>query len=397
MNPTLQEIELSLFDKLKCLNCVPIKNIIAIEPNVNLKSILLDQSYAQEKLNIFIWVIFKVEPKFAPEFIDSEYFAPDIKCKKIIDCLTNLGIVDPFDFTKDKLFNTTTKFYKEVLLVLDDVSKLLPQRSNQIANLDDFSFDMSINTSFMPNFQNPKNENFDEIFSKKIQIFDDPSYLSEYKSIVQPGSSSSLIPSDLIRVIKNINANSTYLDNIQLGKSFKSELVQNLESHLNDLKQEIDMNRNNLQATNTINFNLIQLNENNDEFMEYNIKLEKYLEEIQSYISGFKEMTREFLNDDKLMPHQSSIADINEFKSETNLGENFEKFYLMIENYQKIKLFFKNWSLFINKQDEKKNEYEMNSFLIKNDHINKFLGENEIFIKQIEESLNCLGNNRIFS
>lgn len=254
--------------------------------------------------------------------------------------MTILGIVDPFDFTKDKLFNTTQKNYKELLLILDDVSKLLPSKFTSTAsNLDDFlSFELSMNsnTSFLPNIPTAKNENFDEIFSKKIQIFDDPNYLSEYRSIVQPGPASSLIPSDLMRVIKNINASSSYIDNIQMTKTVKKEdLILSLESRLEDLRREIEHNHIILGSNNDAN--LLKIEDDNNEFYERNVKLEGYLEEISSYVTGFKELTKDYLTNEKYLENTNSISDFNEFKVETSLGTNFQRFYEKIENYQKVK------------------------------------------------------------
>ncbi|RNA07183.1 hypothetical protein BpHYR1_004296 [Brachionus plicatilis] len=335
MNPSLHEIENCLFEKLKNLNCVPIKNVIAIEPNIFLKNIILDQSYLQEKLNLFIWMLFKVEPTFASDFVDSEYFSSEEKCKKIIDCLTCLGFVDPVDFNKSKLLNTSTKNFKEVLLILDDLGKFLPKRS--VTTLDDFTFDFSMTSSFLPSVPSAKSEENDEAFERKMQIFDDANFFTEYRSIVQPGSSSSLIPSDLSRVIKNINANSTYFESIQASKMTRSDLVPSLEECLEKVQKEIEHNQSILKSSNDSNFNLVQLEENSDEFAQRNAKLERYLEEIGSYLNNFREMSKSVLDgEDSQAEHE---ANWNEFKPESKLEQNFEKFYSLIEDYKKANCF----------------------------------------------------------
>lgn len=44
---------------IKSLGCKTFKNIISIEPNTKLKTILVDPSYSDQKLHIFAWVICK--------------------------------------------------------------------------------------------------------------------------------------------------------------------------------------------------------------------------------------------------------------------------------------------------------------------------------------------------
>lgn len=241
-------------------------------------------------------------------------------------------MIDPVDFNKTKLLNSTAKNFKEILLVMEDLGKLLPKRS--VTNLDDFSFDLSMTSSFLPNVQNAKLEENVDLFEKKIQIFDDANFFNEYRSIIQSSSSSSLIPSDLSRVIKNINSNSTYFESIEMGKINRNDLIPSLETCLESLIDQIEKNQDILKSNNVNDFNLIKLEDNNDEFAERNAKLEQYLEEISSYLRNFKEMSKNVPNCSD--SESKTMTDMNEFKSESSLEKSLENFYNLIENYKKV-------------------------------------------------------------
>ena len=56
---------------------------------------------------------------------------------------------------------------------------------------------------------------FEEQFVNKLQLFDDPNFYKELKTIQQYSNNSGLIPSDLAKIIKNINENSFYFEKVQ--------------------------------------------------------------------------------------------------------------------------------------------------------------------------------------
>jgi hypothetical protein len=91
---------------------------------------------------------------------------------------------------------------------------------------------------------------FDELFSKKIQLFDDPMFFKEYKAIL---AHNSMVPSDLNRIVKNINENSLYFEHFQYNKfASKDELIQFLKNEIENLSSQIDN-----QQTNEVIFILI--------------------------------------------------------------------------------------------------------------------------------------------
>ncbi len=161
---------------------------------------------------------------------------------EILDALYSLGLVDPSIFNTEKLINSNIKYYKETLLILNDLNFLLQNKMiSNYSNIDDiFSLDLMTSnaTQFQPNDQNY----FDELFSKKIQLFDDSMFFKEYKAILTPNS---LVPSDLNRIVKNINENSSYFDHFHYNKfSNKEELIEFLTKELSNLESQIDSAKN---------------------------------------------------------------------------------------------------------------------------------------------------------
>lgn len=119
-----------------------------------------------------------------------------------------------------------------------------------MSNIDDI-FSLDLLASDPQQFQSPTNEAqnyFDEIFYKKIQLFEDPLFMREYNSIVQPAKpTQSLLPTDLNRMIRSINEQST-LD-FQYTKSTKiGELIEFLETQVQNLEPKVDgLKQKNLQ------------------------------------------------------------------------------------------------------------------------------------------------------
>ena len=82
---------------------------------------------------------------------------------------------------------------------------------------------------------------FDELFSKKVQLFDDAMFFKEYRTIL---THNSLVPSDLTRVIKNINENSSYFESFQFNKlSQKDELIELVNKEISSLESLIQQHK----------------------------------------------------------------------------------------------------------------------------------------------------------
>jgi len=160
--------------------------------------------------------------------------------------LYSLGLIDPSEFTSEKLVNSNAKNIKTLVLILCDLNNLLYTKHNsqqQPANVDDIlSSSYEFIESGCNQFQQQPTTNtsyFDELFSKKIQIFDDNNFMKEFRTITVQVPNSYL-PQDVSRVIKNINENSTYLISHQNTQPLlKEELVALLEKELMNLKDQI--------------------------------------------------------------------------------------------------------------------------------------------------------------
>ena len=145
------------------------------------------------------------------------------------------------ELSQEKLVNPDQKTFKNLILILDDLAKMLKTKlnTNQHYVDDFFAFD-PIQSQFPQAIPKNGTAQFDEMFAKKIQILDDPNFIREYRNIISHNLNS-LIPSDMARVIKSINENSSYMNNIHFGKgNKKEEVLAELKVNLENLKKEIE-------------------------------------------------------------------------------------------------------------------------------------------------------------
>ena len=110
---------------------------------------------------------------------------------------------------------------------------------SQYSNIDDI-FSLDLISSGATQTANEANY-FDELFSKKVQLFDDAMFFKEYRTIL---THNSLVPSDLTRVIKNINENSSYFESFQFNKlSQKDELIELVNKEISSLESLIQQHK----------------------------------------------------------------------------------------------------------------------------------------------------------
>ena len=144
------------------------------------------------------------------------------------------------ELSQEKLVNPDQKTFKNLILILDDLAQMLKRKlnTNQHYVEDFFTFD-PIQSQFPQAVPKNGTAQFDELFAKRIQILDDPNFIREYRNVISH-SLNSLIPSDMARVIKSINENSSYMNNIHFGKGTKKEdVLAELKVNLENLKKEI--------------------------------------------------------------------------------------------------------------------------------------------------------------
>lgn len=402
MNQTLQELELNLYKSLMNLSCQPLKNISNIEPNITLKEILTNATYLDEKLNLFIWLMFKFEPKFATEFVDYEFYAADIKCKKILEGLYSLGLIDPSEFNVEKIINSNIKYYKITLYVLNELSQLLQSKLiSQYSSADDiFSLDLML-ASGVQDFQSPTSQQtnyFEELFSKKVQLFDDSLFLKEYKNILQ--SNSSLIPSDLNRLLKSINENHTYLKNFQYSKNIsKEEFIQFLEQEANEIEDRISQYPNkDIEKDKNISIDTIDevsTIKNKLDFSDCNIHLVETTKLLKNF-NQFVQDVQASLDSTKAVAKNTTHFDVDLFGVESNLGKNFDDLRIVNKTFKKISKHFSDWSNFISLQSRKQNDYAASS-LVKDSDLEFMNVEMNRIETELQEFLCMLGLNEFES
>ena len=379
------------------LKCSIVQNICKILPETQLKNILIDSSYLEEKLNLFIWAILAFEPKFEDEFVDSDILSAELKCKKIIECLSVMGAIDPVDFQKEKLLSTSIKNYKEILLILNDLCEMILQKANstQQNNSAPKQIDISFQTPKVASHRNLEQTQSDLEFAKITQIFDDPTYLKEFRYMLYQLSSSTAggpIPSDLQKAIRTINESSAYLDySYQMVRNAKKEdLMAILESKRKSVLTELAKHSNALIGE-IKEGEPIDLSEDQNKFNNLNSRFESHLSELclslNEFMSSFEtKLSKEATNGSSDKTYGSS-----------DLGARFYELSQLSQSFKSISKYFKDWSTFIFKQMGKHNEYEEKCELFHNGNIQKLFAEYEELEANFSHCLSLLGCNSILT
>lgn len=182
------------------------------------------------------------EPRLTPDYCDSEFYTVEIKCKKVLEGLNSLGLIDLNEFNIERLINSNSKSYKDLLLILNDLNDLVQNKTySQSCNPEDiFSLDLLATAGQMNHLHSNEGEYFNEILSKKIQILDDPNFFREYRSILQYMTTSS-IPSEMNRIIKVVNEQSQYFSNFPFDKNVKrEELIDYFQNESSSAENQIE-------------------------------------------------------------------------------------------------------------------------------------------------------------
>ncbi len=145
----------------------------------------------------------------------------------------------------DKLVNSNVKQIKTMVLILQDLNNLLHTKLNaqHSTNIDDiFSSTYEfIESGSSQQFQQPPTSTsyFEELFSKKIQLFDDNLFMKEFRNTTVQ-IPNSFLPQDVGRIVKSINENSTYLASFQFTQAIiKEELISFMDKELMNLNDLI--------------------------------------------------------------------------------------------------------------------------------------------------------------
>jgi hypothetical protein len=181
----------------------------------------------------------KFEPKLSFDFTDIEFDSAEVKCRKILEGLYALGIIDLNDFGIERLLCSTSKNYKELILILSHLNELVQNKIHlQNSNAEDF-FSLDLMSTSTIHTRTNESDLLSEIITKRLQITDDFNFFKEYQSILQHGVSN-YIPNDMVRSIKLINFNSNYFENVQLDNNLpKEELAKFFSQKIIDTENQI--------------------------------------------------------------------------------------------------------------------------------------------------------------
>ena len=260
-------------------------------------------------------------------------------------------MIDHTEFPIEKLTNSKIEYYKSTLLIINELNNLFISAQASQYDIDDiFSYDIQ---QFQP--QNGEADYFGEIFSKKILIFEDPMFIKEYRSVVQPNKSN--IPSDLSRLIKGINENCQYLENYSYSKGVKKEeFIEFLTNELNNLTNKINSYQNETVQTSP-NASLIKIEEENQvkNYKNDLIETKNLLKDFNLFVQSVQS------NLDATKAENCTIFD--DYNVESNLGKNFYDLSEVSQKFKKISKVFWDWSRFINVQSKKQDEYAETSLI----------------------------------
>jgi hypothetical protein len=324
-------------------------------------------------------------------------------------------MIESTEFTREKLVNTTPKQYREILLILNDLTNLLTQKmslhssnnqfSNQVNFLDDFvSLDLNNMSSFgQANNQLTTNSN-DELFSRKIQLLEDPNYFKEFRNAIDYSSSgnSVLIPSDLAKVFKSIiessNSNSSDL-NSQFRMLSNENLLNMLQENLKKCNEQLDnFKKESGEIKEGVLVNLI---DDKDKINELNTKFLNSLNEIHQVLNRFNSSWVNSMNKVRQEPISeigcNKYGDAADLGVESKLGQLFRNRNELYENVKQLKKIFCDWSSFLKQQKDRQIDYEKNCDLVQKNNVEKTLNEIEVFESRIKQCLTLIGHNSIFS
>jgi len=148
-----------------------------------------------------------------------------------------LGLVDSHEFGIERLMNTNVKHYKELLLILNDLSNLLQNKMHSQSFHSDEIFSLELISSAP--IQNNEVVLSENIYKKSL-ILDDINFFKEYNAILN-NFNTSTIPSEVNRIIKKINETSLFYSIDQLDKNFKKEeLMEFIQKENSTIESQIE-------------------------------------------------------------------------------------------------------------------------------------------------------------
>ena len=163
-----------------------------------------------------------------------------------------VSLIDINDFGCEKLTSPSERSYREQMHILSDLTRLLKLRHNteqfipirKSPSYDEnlaFEFNNLAMTSDAASQFTPLQDD-ETTLMRKIQVLDDPAFLSDFRRLLQLGALS-LLPPEHGRVIKIINENTDYMRELSLNKSTRrDEIMSYVDSKLSAMDLNLQEN-----------------------------------------------------------------------------------------------------------------------------------------------------------
>jgi hypothetical protein len=337
--------------------------------------------------------------------------SPQERCKKICDALSTLGMIETNDLDLYKLSNVTPETFELLYFIINDLLENIRLNSNM--NIENYQANFLVDEDFQNTLdpillqqstilwpsQDPTlpidNKCSLERFNRKIQVLDNPSYLREYRNILE-STSESLIPPNRGRLISSITESSQYLSQVKINPKVNNNIDATnafIQSVLQKLIEDVDTKKKILQSKIQSDGILIELNQETESDKQ-NGRLDNSLTQIQRYLGDFKEKLVEILRDISSKKPSKSLNTSNMLVDvDSNLGASFNQLSKSYDQFNKIVNYFNQWSSLITNQNQKAREYEEKSDLLKKMDLPVLFESINEFNKGLNDCLNLCGEN----
>ena len=179
-----------------------------------------------------------------------------------------VSLIDINDFGFEKLVSPNDRSYREQMHILNDMTRLfklhqnsqqeqfIPIRAKSPSYDENLAFEfnsLAMASDAASQFAPPAPIQDDEAtLMRKIQVLDDPAFLSDFRRLLQLGGLS-LLPPEHSRVIKIINENTEYMKELSLTKSTRRDEIMNyVDSKLSGMDLNLQENGNYSTTVSTI-------------------------------------------------------------------------------------------------------------------------------------------------
>lgn len=214
--------------------------------------------------------------------------------------------------------------------------------------------------------------------------------MKEFRTVIQPYNS--LIPSDLNRIVKSTNENTSYMENFQYSKlTSKEELFEFLNREIKSLDDQITQHQDILSQSKNVSL------KTDESFVKISIsesliRNARDLHETAMLLKDFNQFVNIVQSGLNTTREEDSIIrfDTDSFGVKSNLGKNFQDLSNVNQKFSKVTTHFTEWSKFVTQQSQKQQEYSECSLITETD-LEKIKTEMEKLESDLEDMMGMLG------